>query len=841
MINLSALFKHFHRAPSPPKSHVHKEDYSTEYSAFHERPRMEYMVNYAFIDENHENVVWCGDHGIFKVWEFRGPDMDSATPLEMMQYTALLNNALKMLGDGYIIYLDAQRHVASDYEKSKMPTPLIQQFENERAEYYESASHFETNYYIIIYKMPPIEMKEKILDFFIKDSKKEQDQPKEDVYEKILDDFLKQTHTFVEILGTHCFKELKPLDATGTISYLHNIVSDHRMTVRPDPYRYINSYICDTPLITGRTPVLGKKHMRVITILSFPSASSPGMFNILNKFNFEYRWVSRWIALSKVQADEELKNSQKLWGQQQIPLTSMIKDAITQTRSDNEVDEHALQNSDDAAEARSELNADYVSFGYYTMVMLVFDNTKKGADDKASEVVSTLNSLGFTASIETENAIEAYRGTLPSCYRCNVRRPMASSLNFCHLAPTTATWSGDKRNDALKGPVLLYVDSSGYTPFRFSFHVGDVGHTMIVGPSGAGKSVLLNTMEAHFLKYPNSNVFIFDKGASSRCLTYGVGGNFYNLAAEGSKDLSFQPLAKIDDPDEMKWAKEWILSYLEAKGLKLTPEIDNAVWNGLISTRNSRVSLRTISQFCVLTQNMDVREALRPLTKEGSYGKLFDNDHDFAGSGRWQVFEMEALMNTPAIVPPTLDYLFHRIETQIKKATGPSIIVLDECWLFFDNPAFRRKLREYFKDMRKKNTSIIFATQNLSDIATKSDLFSVVVDNCPSRIFLPNVNAVSEANSELYRQFGCNETQIKIISQMVPKSDYYYFSERGNRIFRLALQPIEIPFVTSTSKDDQLAINKIREEGKPGEFVHDWLIHKGAVHEWNKLVKSMQA
>lgn len=87
---------------------------------------------------------------------------------------------------------------------------------------------------------------------------------------------------------------------------------------------------------------------------------------------------------------------------------------------------------------------------------------------------------------------------------------------------------------------------------------------MIVGPSGAGKSVLLNTMEAHFLKYPNSNVFIFDKGASSRCLTYGVG-NFYNLAAEGSKDLSFQPLAKIDDPDEMKWAKEWILSYLEAK------------------------------------------------------------------------------------------------------------------------------------------------------------------------------------------------------------------------------------------------------------------------------------
>ena len=50
---------------------------------------------------------------------------------------------------------------------------------------------------------------------------------------------------------------------------------------------------------------------------------------------------------------------------------------------------------------------------------------------------------------------------------------------------------------------------------------------------------------------------------------------------------------------------------------------------------------------------------------------------------------METLMATPAIVPPTLDYLFHRIEGSLKEASGPAIIVLDECWLFFDNPVLR--------------------------------------------------------------------------------------------------------------------------------------------------------
>lgn len=113
-----------------------------------------------------------------------------------------------------------------------------------------------------------------------------------------------------------------------------------------------------------------------------------------------------------------------------------------------------------------------------------------------------------------------------------------------------------------------------------------------------------------------------------------------------------------------------------------------------------------MSIFTEMVQSEDIREALRPLTRNGSYGGLFDNDTDFAGSGNWQVYEMETLMNTPGIVPSTLDYLFHSIERQIRNAKGPSIIVLDECWIFFDNPAFKAKLREYFKDMRKRTQAL---------------------------------------------------------------------------------------------------------------------------------------
>lgn len=813
----------------------HEAEYSFAYSAFKEKPRVEYMINYAYLDTEHDNVVVDSDFSFFRVYKFRGSDMASATPIELMSYTSQMNNALKALGGGYVIYLDAQRHTASDYEKSQMPNAVLQLMENEREQYYAGDDHYETDFYLVVYHNPPFETAAKIKALFMDEAKDNEDD-RDSVYAKALTDFLKAAEIFTDMLGRDCFKMLEPLTAEETISYLHNIVSDHRMVVRPDPYRFINDYICDSPILGGHFPKIGNKYMRVISIKSFPAVTEPGFFNAFQGLDFEYRWVSRWICLSKHEAEEEIKKCQQLWNQQQISLVSYVKQAITNVPSSEMIDEHALSNSEDAASARAELNNELVSFGYYTMTMQVFDEDKKRCQEKANRVLEHINSLGFVATIETDNSLEAYRGSLPGCYRCNIRRPLVNSLNFCHLAPATATWSGDERNNDLQGPCLLYTDSSGYTPFRFNFHCDGVGHTMIIGPSGAGKSVLLNTIEAHFTKYPNSNVFIFDKSASSRALTLAAGGNFYNLAAEGNEELSFQPLAEIDDDNEVKWAKEWLASFVADKGITITANVENALWNGLKSLRAMPKHLRTISQFVVNVQHEEIRQSLHALTREGAFGKLFDNDKDFSGEGRWQVFEMETLMQTRSIVPATLDYLFHRIEKKIKSSKGPSIIVLDECWLFFDNPAFQDKLREYFKDMRKKNTSIIFATQNLADVASKPALFNVVSENCKSRIYLPNPTAMSEANAALYRQFGCNETQIDIIQHMTPKQDYYYTSPRGNRVFALALQPAELPFVTATAKSDQIMMDKILAEQGRDAFLREWFKYKKAEEEYLKLL-----
>ena len=82
--------------------------------------------------------------------------------------------------------------------------------------------------------------------------------------------------------------------------------------------------------------------MRVITIKDFPTVTTPGIFNAFNFMNFEYRWVSRFNCLSKLDGMDAIKKYKQEWHQQIIPLVSQVKMAITNTPvSETAVDDTA--------------------------------------------------------------------------------------------------------------------------------------------------------------------------------------------------------------------------------------------------------------------------------------------------------------------------------------------------------------------------------------------------------------------------------------------------------------------------------------------------------------------
>src|ERR1700679_1356718 len=78
---------------------------------------------------------------------FRGPDLDSATPAELIATAARLNNALRRLGSGWAGFVEAQRGAAERYPVSAFPDPVSRLVDEERrAQFEEAGAHFDSAY-----------------------------------------------------------------------------------------------------------------------------------------------------------------------------------------------------------------------------------------------------------------------------------------------------------------------------------------------------------------------------------------------------------------------------------------------------------------------------------------------------------------------------------------------------------------------------------------------------------------------------------------------------------------------------------------------------------------------
>jgi type IV secretion system protein TrbE len=761
-------------------------------------------------------IILNKDGSFQRTVRYRGPDLDSATESELMATVAHANNAFKRMGANWAIFSESQRVVADRYPDANFQVPLAALIDAERRTFFVDQCHFENFCYLTLVYLLLSEHAGSLAAGFLENSSH-----KGVDYREALTDFRVETDRIVDLFRG-VFPEVSFLDDDQTLTYLHSTISPKRHLVRrPEVPMYLDALLPDTPLIGGLEPRLGNTRFSVVSVAGFPGKCTPGLLDGLNRLAIAYRWTTRFIPMDKNEALSELRKYRRRWFSKRKGIVTLLRETVTGTESAL-VDSDATNKAADADAALQETADDLVSYGYFTAAVIVADENPKALELKTRAVEKTINSLGLVTITESINAVEAWLGSLPGHCRANVRRPILNTLNLAHLMPISAVWAGPDKNHHFDAPVILHAVTSGSTPYRLSLHVNDVGHTMIIGPTGSGKDVLMATLQAQFLRYRDAQIYIFDKGGSSRALTAGVGGDFYDLGAD-SDGLSFQPLAGIDNEMERSWATEWILEILRQENLTITPVVKANVWSALTNLASAPIEQRTISGFIALSQNSTIRQAMTFISIDGPLGRIFDATSDTLNYSHWQVFEMENLMNLPSAIAPALSYLFHRLE---QRFTGvPTMLFLNEAWVFLDNPVFSPKIREWLKVCRKLNVSVIFATQGLADVVD-SHIASALIESCPTRIFLPNDRALQEETSQIYYRFGLNERQVRILALAQPKRQYYYQSSLGNRLFELGLGPLALAYCAVSRKEEQKEVQRIlATHGREG-FNAEWLRQK---------------
>jgi len=800
-----------------------------------------YIPWIAMIDEG----VILNKNGTFqKTLKFRGYDLDSATIYELQNSNGRLNNVLTRLEGNWTMHIEARRVHSKEYESTEIENFALKLIDDERKNKFQSGTYFESEYYLTLTYLTSVDTEKKLKNFFIEEEKTAEN------IDKSLENFKKE---FKEIKGLFkdLFLEVQELSKEETYEYLHSCVSikNHKIIV-PEVPMYISNYLCDSDMVGGLKPKLGNKHMRCISLQGFPNFTVPCMFDELNRLGFEYRWVTRFMFLSKQEALSKLEKKWKATFSGRISMLKRVMMELTGDKEPTKIDEDALEKADEINTQLNLTRADILAQGFYCCAIVVYGDTSEEVDDRALEIEKTINKLGFITINETVNCVETFLGAIPGNIYNNIRTPILNTVSLCHLLPTSSVWAGDKWNKELNMPPLVYTQTKGSTAFRFNLHVGDIAHTCIIGPTGAGKSTALGLINAQYKKYPNSQVFIFDKGGSARILTYAVGGTFFDL---GVDNLTFQPLRGIgilkDNLEEeerkmksskeknggifseldkqkilnkekerayreLEWANEWVLEIFIQENIELNQVQKTKIWQALELLATSEEKFRTISNLRTSLNDRELKDTLEKYTIKGALGRYFDSDEENFTFSDWQVFEMEKIMNVKSAVTPLLSYLFHKVE---EKLTGPpSLIVLDECWLFFDNEQFAGKIREWLKVLRKKNTGVIFATQELGDIMN-SKLFTTILDACLTKIFLPNANAMSDNYSVIYRKFGLNGKEVEIISESTPKKEYYYKSPKGSRLFELVLGENTLKLVGANDPEIQKEAKELYELVGNGE------------------------
>lgn len=761
-------------------------------------------------------VVLNKDGSFQRTARFRGPDLDSATQGELIATSARLNNALRRLGSGWALFVDAERVPAAGYPQSDFPEPLSWLVDEERrAAFEENHSHFESTYHLTLVYLPPEESRARAANLLYENATKQG----VDWCER-LGAFVAETDRVFDLLNG-VMPALAWLDDSDTLGYLHGTVSTrrHRVSVPEVPF-HLDALLADCPLTGGLAPMLGEAHLRVASVRGFPTSTWPGILDELNRLGFGYRWSTRFLCLDKAEAERELGRLRRQWFAKRKNVAALLRETLFQQESPL-VDTDAANKAGDADAALQELGSDQVAFGYVTATVAVLDEDPAIADEKLRQVERVIQGRGFVTIPETLNAVEAWLSSIPGNAYANVRQPIVSTLNLAHLLPVSAVWAGPEKNAHLDGPPLIVTRTDGATPFRLVTHIGDVGHTLVVGPTGMGKSVLLATLVLQFRRYPGARIFAFDMGRSLRATVLGLGGEHYDLGTDG--EIAFQPLAGIDRAETRAWAAEWLEGRIVQEGVSLGPDQKAAIWSALESLAGAPVAQRTLTGFSVLLQDNALRQALAPYLLGGAHGNLLDAEQDRLGTADVQCFEMEELMASRAAVLAVLGVLFARFEARFDGA--PTLLVLDEAWLFLDDPVFAARIRQWLKTLRKKNVSVIFATQSLADIQGSS-IAPAIVESCASRIFLPNPQATEPQIRAIYEGFGLNARQIEIVATAEPKRDYYYQSRFGNRLFDLDLGQVALAFAGASTPEDQREMDVLLASTSVPDFAAAWLRHR---------------
>ena len=753
------------------------------------------------------NTIITTKNELVRVIKIKGFAFETADDIDVDLKKNARNNLLKGMASGnFSLYFHSVRRKEKGFPDGEMPDNFSQRVNKEWAAKHSDQKTFVNEHYLTIIRGADNsaaaileQMAKKIQHTADKNSwenfMRESFDELEEMTERILNGF---SNYGAELLDLEESESGITSQLLEFLSFLANCGYSSPVGV---PLGRISNHLPVSRLYFGNKSIEaqhpnGVKYAGIVAIKEYRPSTNAGVFDGFMQMPFElvisqsFSFVNRMVAISSMQL-------------QQRRLVQSEDVAVSQ-----------IQEIDQALD--SAMSGEF-AFGQHHMTVLCIEDTPKSLESALSLSIVELSNSGITGVRERMNLEPAFWAQLPGNADYMARRSTVNTFNIASFASFHNYPSGKRKKNHWGDAVTVLNTVSG-TPYFFSFHVRDVGHTMIIGPTGAGKTVLLNFLCAQAQKF-KGRLFFFDKDRGAEIFIRAIRGRYMTPTA--ARPSGFNPFQLEDSNENRSFLVEFLKALVSTSDAPLPAhEIDriNEAVNGNYKLPKEQRRLRNLAAFMGLGGPGTLAGRLSMWHSNGSHAKLFDNAEDQIDfeSARSFGIEMANILQDKVSIGPVLLYLFHRIQSSLHG--DPTMIVLDEAWALIGNPVFAPKIKDWLKVLRKLNTFVVFATQSVED-AAKSSISDTLVQQTATQIFLPNLRA-----TPIYRDvFMLSEREFNLVKTTDPSTRYFLVKQDNDGVIaRIDLSGMEDTIrVLSARAETAILMDDIIDE--VGDDPDDWL------------------
>jgi type IV secretion system protein VirB4 len=316
-----------------------------------------------------------------------------------------------------MIQVEAVRIATSAYPSRRIATfPIRSRARSMRSAqaFREGRGHFESQHALILtYRPPEKPARARALYLF------RQREPDATYADTVLESFrppyarssnISATHSPSERMVTQEVRRARRIPQRRydeLFQFIRFCITGENHPVRLNEIPMYLDWLATAELHHGVSPKVENRYLAVVrsTVSGRELARHPQRLDLMP---LTYRWSPLHLP-GRPGSRQKLERTRKKWQQKVRPFFDQLFQ--TQSRS---VDQDAMLMVAETEDAIAQASSQLVSYGYYTPVIVLFDETSQVFAEKAEAVRRLIQAEGFGARIETINATEAFLGSLPA-------------------------------------------------------------------------------------------------------------------------------------------------------------------------------------------------------------------------------------------------------------------------------------------------------------------------------------------------------------------------------------------------------------------------------------------